>query len=166
MSMHSYCYNMYDSQLEQLVYWFNQISGIWCIFLQAKEYDFRFYLLICHQICKFFYIGIHTELTWLNCEMQCSFDAVINWKAEAEYRQISIFNLTINSALYRAANTGRGSNPCGKFSFDNLIVLIGCSSLPRVYDKITQNVIACFGLDMKLKSELKLFVQWSSTNQS
>lgn len=98
--------------------------------------------------------------------MQCSFDAVINWKAEAEYRQISIFNLTINSALYRAANTGRGSNPCGKFSFDNLIVLIGRSSLPRVYDKIAQNVIACFGLDMKLKSELKLFVQWSSTNQS
>lgn len=89
--------------------------------------------------------------------MQCSFDAVINWKAEAEYRQISIFNLTINSALYRATNTGRGSNPCEKFSFDNLIVLIGCSSLPRVYDKITQNVIACFGLDMKLKSELKLF---------
>lgn len=91
--------------------------------------------------------------------MQCSFDAVINWKAEAEYRQISIFNLTINSALYRAANTGRGSNPCGKFSFDNLIVLIDRSSLPRVYDKIAQNVIACFGLDMKLKSELKLFVQ-------
>lgn len=75
---------------------------------------------------------IHTELTWLNCEMQCSFDAVTNWKAWVGYWQVPILNKTILSMLYRTLNSVRGNNWSEKSLFSNLIVLTGCSSwLPQ-----------------------------------